>query len=166
MKTVDFIRMGLNRSAKATLALIDDMKDRPLTFPTARGGNHPLWILGHLAFSEGWVIQEIMLGRTNPLANWKEMFSHGTEPSAEASRYPDFESAKKAFQNIRAETMNALEGLSDGDLDQPSKNCPPDFREVLGTYGQCFLLSIMHPVTHRGQVADARRSLGLKPLRM
>lgn len=41
MKTIDFIRMGLNSSAKATLGLINDLKDWPLTFPTARGGNHP-----------------------------------------------------------------------------------------------------------------------------
>jgi hypothetical protein len=166
MKTLDFIRLGMNRSAKATLMLIDDMKDRPLTFPTARGGNHPLWILGHLAYSEGYVIQEIMLGRPNPLAHWKDLFSNGTEPSAEASRYPDFESARKAFLDIRAETMSVLEGLNDADLERPSKNCPAEMQEFLGTYGQCFLLSILHPTTHRGQVADARRSLGLKPLRM
>lgn len=166
MKTVDFIRMGLNSSFKATLSLIDDMKDRPLTFPTARGGNHPLWVLGHLAYSEGWVIQEMMLGRPNPLAHWKELFSFGTEPTADASRYPDFECARKAFQNIRAETLNALEGLNDADLDQPSKNCPPDFKEIAGTYGQCFLGMMLHPMMHRGQVADARRSLGLKRLRI
>lgn len=112
------------------------------------------------------VIQEIMLGRPNPLAHWKEIFSFGTEPSAEANRYPDFDCAKKAFQNIRAETMSILEGLSDADLDQPSKNCPPEFKEVFGTYGQCFLAMMLHPMMHRGQVADARRSRGLKPLRL
>lgn len=166
MKTVEFIRMGLNLSTKAALALIEDLKDRPLTFPTVRGGNHPLWILGHLAFSEGWVMREIMLGRPNPLAHWKDLFAPGTEPSAEASRYPEYDCVKKAFQNIRTETVSILEELTDADLDQPSKNCPPELQEFVGTYGKCFLLSLIHPMHHRGQVADARRSLGLKPLRM
>jgi hypothetical protein len=41
MKAVDYIRTALDSSARATLALIDDKKDAPLTFPTPKGGNHP-----------------------------------------------------------------------------------------------------------------------------
>jgi uncharacterized damage-inducible protein DinB len=166
MKTVEFIRNGLERSERATMALLDDMKDQPLTFPTPKGGNHPLWVLGHLAYSEGDIIQQTMLGRPNPLAHWKDLFRMGTEPSAEASRYPNYEEVKQAFQRVRAETMKVLETLTDADLDQPSKSCPPEFREFLGTYAQCFLIAILHPMTHRGQVADARRAAGRKPLRM
>jgi hypothetical protein len=80
MKTVEFIRKGLERSKRATMALLDDMKDQPLTFPTPKGGNHPLWVLGHLAYSEGEIIQQTMLGRPNPLARWKDLFRMGTEP--------------------------------------------------------------------------------------
>src|SRR5207248_5467326 len=52
MKTVEFIRMSLDMSAAMTMGLIDDMKDQPLTFPTPKGGNHPLWVMGHLAWVE------------------------------------------------------------------------------------------------------------------
>jgi uncharacterized damage-inducible protein DinB len=166
MKTVDFIRMALDRSAKATLALIEDMKDQPLTFPTPKGGNHPLWVLGHIACSEGEIIQHIMLGRSNPLEHYKSMFGRGSEPSAEAARYPAFEEVKKAFQDVRAETMKVLDTLTDADLDQPSKACPAEFNSLLGTCGQCFLITIFNTLTHRGQVADVRRAAGRKPLRM
>ncbi|HEV3119430.1 MAG TPA: hypothetical protein VGY58_20405, partial [Gemmataceae bacterium] len=81
-------------------------KDVPLTFPTAKRGNHPLWILGHLAWVEGNIIQAIMLGRPNPVAHWKSLFGIGTEVSSEASRYPTLSEVNKAFQNIRAETLN------------------------------------------------------------
>jgi hypothetical protein len=166
MKTVDFIRISMDRSARAVLALIEDMKDIPFTFPTPKGGNHPLWVLGHLAWVEGNVIQQIMLGRPNPVAHWKSLFGLGSEVTAEAARYPIFAEVHKAFQNVHAETLKVLDTLSDDDLDRPSKECPPEFKEFLGTYAQCFLVTIFNTMHHRGQVADARRAAGRKPLRM
>ena len=165
MKTVDFIRKGLEGSANGALLLIDDMKDAPLTFPTPRGGNHPLWVLGHITYVEAHLIQHIMLGRANPVADWGELFGMKSEPTADASRYPSFDEIREKFQELRAETMQVLDGITDADLDLPSKACPPEFKEFLGTYGQCFLVIIFNTATHRGQVADARRAAGRKPLR-
>jgi uncharacterized damage-inducible protein DinB len=165
MTTIEFIRQGLDRSATLTLRLIDDMKEQPLTFPTANGGNHPLWVLGHLAYSEGQIVQ-MMTGRPNPLAHWKELFGPGTEPSAAAARYPSFESLRTAFEDQRSETMRLLATLTDGDLDRPCQDCPPDKAQFIGTYGKCFMMMMLHPMTHRGQVADARRAVGKKPLMM
>jgi uncharacterized damage-inducible protein DinB len=165
MKTVDFIRMGLEWSAEAALALIDDMKDRPLTFPTPKGGNHPLWVLGHLAWSEGEFLQ-FLTGRPNPLAHWKGQFGQGSEPSAEAARYPAFEVVRKAFQDLRAETIALVDSLTDADLDQPCKACPPELQRFLATNARCLLVAMVHPYHHRGQVADARRAAGRPPLRM
>jgi uncharacterized damage-inducible protein DinB len=166
MKAVDFVRASLNSSAGAILPLIEDMKDIPLTFPTPKGGNHPLWVLGHLAWAEGTVIHQFMLGRPNPVADWKGLFAMGSEASADASRYPSFDEVHKAFQDLRAQTLKEVDTLSDDDLDQPSKNCPPEFKEFLGTYAHCLRAIILNTMHHRGQVADARRAAGRKPLRM
>jgi uncharacterized damage-inducible protein DinB len=165
MTTIEFIRTGLKTSAGMTLALIDDMKDQPLTFPTPNGGNHSLWVLGHLAWPEGQ-FQQRMSGRPNPLAHWKELFGPGAEPTAEAAKYPPFDTVRTAFVDMRAETMKVLDTLTDADLDKPSKDCPPEMEQFVGTYGKCFLLAMMHPMTHRGQVADARRAAGRKPVMM
>jgi hypothetical protein len=166
MKTVDFIRKALDSSFRATMALIDDMKDVPLTFPTPKGGNHPLWVLGHLAWTEGFVIQQVMLGRPNPVAHWNSLFGIGSEASAEASRYPTVEEVRKVFQDLRAETLKALDTMTDDSLDQPTRGCPPEVKEFLGTHAQCFVGLIFNTLHHRGQVADARRAAGRKPLRM
>jgi DinB superfamily len=166
MKAVDFIRVCLDTSARAILLLIEDMKDLPFTFPTPKGGNHPLWVLGHLAWVEGFVIQQVMLGRPNPVAQWNSLFGLGSEASAEASRYPAFDELHKVFHDLRAETLMALASLSDDDLDQPSKGCPPEMKGFLGTYAQCLRVAIFNDMHHRGQVADARRAVGRKPLRM
>jgi hypothetical protein len=165
MTTIEFIRQGLERSTEMTLKLVDDMHDQSLTFPTPKGGNHPLWVIGHLAYAEG-ELHRLLLGRDNPIAHWKDLFGAGTEPSASAARYPAFEAARSAFQELRGETIKAVGALRDADLDRPIKDCPPELEQFLGTRGRCFLLAIMHPLMHYGQVADARRAVGKKPLMM
>ena len=162
MKTVDFIRKGLEGSARAALLMIDDMKNAPFTFPTPNGGNHPLWVLGHITYVEGQLVQTIMLGRPNPVANWGELFGMKSEPTADPSRYPPLDEIREKFLSCTAETMKLLDSLSDADLDQASKGCPPEMKEFIGTYGQCFLVIIFNTMTHRGQVADARRAAGRK----
>jgi len=164
MKTTDFIKMALETSKGFTLGLIADMQDAPLTQPTVNGGNHPLWILGHLAYSEANIVNHVILGNENPLIQWKEMFSNGNEPVAEADHYPSMEELMKKFEQVRAQTLSVLDTLSDEDLDQPSKNCPPDREQFFGTVGKCFQMAIIHPTMHYGQVADARRAAGRKLL--
>ena len=166
MKTVDFIRASLNGSARGILPMIDDMKDLLFTFPTPKGGNHPLWVLGHLAWTEGQIVQQVMLGRPNPLAHWESLFGIGSEASADAARYPTFAETLKAFHNLRDETLKVLATLSDDDLDQPSQGCPPEWKAFLRTYADCFRIIIFNTMHHRGQVADSRRVAGRKPLRM
>ena len=164
MNTIDYIKMSLETSKNFTLGLIDDMKDAPLTQPTSKGGNHPLWILGHLAYSEANIVEHIILGNENPLIGWKEMFGSGGEPVAEADKYLPWDEVRQTFDEIRAQTLSHLDGLSDGDLDLPSKNCPPGREQFMGTVGQCYLILTLHPTMHHGQVADARRMAGRKPL--
>ena len=163
MKTTDYIKMALETSKGFTLGLIDDMRDAPLTQPTVNGGNHPLWILGHLAYSEANIVNHIILGNENPLIEWKEMFGGGSEPVAEADRYPALDELMKKYEEVRAQTLRVLGDLADEDLDQPSPNCPPDREAFLGTVGKCFMMAALHPALHYGQVADARRTLGRKP---
>lgn len=164
MKTKDFIKAGLDASKNLTFALIDDMKDAPLTQPTSKGGNHPLWILGHIAYSEANIVSHIIGGEENPLIGWKEMFGSSREPVTEADKYLPWDEVRQKFDEVRANTLNVLEGLSDDDLDQPTKNCPPGREQMMGTVGACFLVLALHPVMHRGQVADSRRMLDRKPL--
>lgn len=87
------------------LQLIEDMKDAPTTFPTMNGGCHPLWILGHLAYSEGILIQEYMLGEPNPLAEWSEIFNFGTEPNSDVNHYPPFDQVLATCHERRKSTI-------------------------------------------------------------
>ncbi|MCG8408384.1 MAG: DinB family protein [Phycisphaerales bacterium] len=163
MKAMDLIKMALQSSDQFTTQLIDDMRDAPLTQPTSNGGNHPLWVLGHLAIGEG-LIRQVVLGESNPVAHWEGIFGFGSEPSDNASDYPSFDEVMEKYRELRAENMRLLDELGEEGLDRPTKAPPPGLEALFQTAGQTFLITAMHQMNHRGQVADARRMAGRKPV--
>src|SRR3954464_11682917 len=116
MKAIDVIRRALQFADRATLELIEDMRDAALTQPTPRGGNHPLWVLGHITFVEG-NIPHVLFGEPNPVAKWAPMFAPATEPTAAAADYPPFEEVLRTYRDLRARNMKTLDQLGDAGLD-------------------------------------------------
>lgn len=163
MKAIDLIKVSLEQSTAWVMELIMDMRDGPTTAPTPNGGNHPLWILGHVTYSEAELRDEFIFGKPNPLAGWKDIFGQGSQPSADASQYPPFDEVAAKFGEIRSETLKMLDTMSDDDLDQPSK-VPEEAKDFFGTVGQCLSAIPLHLVFHGGQVADARRAARRPPL--
>lgn len=161
MQSKELLKMTLEMSRGMVLQLIEDMKDAPLTFPTPNGGCHPLWVLGNVTLSEAVFVREWMLGESNPLAEWKDIFGSGTEPVADAAKYPPFNEVMAKSHEVRGETMELLDSFSEQDLDKTS-NAPAQRQATFGTYRQCFLMVALHWMMHRGQVADARRAAGRK----
>jgi len=164
MNAIDFAKHAMETSKHLVLTLIMDMKDAPLTQPTAKGGNHPLWILGHLVYSEANIISDILLGETNPLAEWSDIFGGGSEPVTDVSHYPPFDEVAAKYEEVRERTMTLLNCFTEADFDKPSKNCPEDREAFFGTAGKCFAVIALHPALHYGQVADARRTAGRQAL--
>ena len=162
MNAIEILRMTLDMGSNMTISLIDDMKDACLTSPTAKGGNHPLWVLGHLAYSEASMTNGIMFGDENPLADWKEIFADGTEPCCDASVYPPYDEVRARFDGVRANTLKILDGLAEADLDTKCKKFPEEWEAFFGTYGRVLNIVGAHTFMHHGQVADARRMAGRK----
>lgn len=162
MNAVEFIKLSLNSSRGWAMGLITDMKDSPLTQPTPNGGNHPLWVLGHIVRAESDLLDGFILGKPNRFPEL-ECFAMGQTPSTNASDYPTMDELLAKSEEIRAATLAHLETLSDDDLDQKS-HAPEEFGEFFGTVGACFAAMSGHVSFHTGQVADARRAAGRTPL--
>lgn len=163
MKAIDTIRAALQTADRATFSLIEDMRDAALTCPTARGGNHPLWVLGHITLVEGNV-PHVLFGEPNPVAKWAALFAPGTEPKTDASAYPSFEELLRTYRDLRERNLKILEELGEEGLDRPTVAPPKGLEEAFDTAGKAFLVVAMHQMNHRGQVADARRAAGRKPI--
>jgi len=163
MKAIDVLRNALAISDFATLRLIEDMRDAPLTAPTPRGGNHPLWVLGHMAFVEGG-IPHILFGEPHPLEKWAPLFAPGTEPLNDAKAYPPFEEILRTYRDLRARNLQILEKLGDEGLLMVPKAPMQGMEDRMKTAADVFTLLALHHMNHRGQVADARRAAGRKPV--
>lgn len=161
MDSIDLIRDNLINSAERVLLRIEEMEPHALVAPTPNGGGHTLWILGHLAYIEGLVIQTFMLGRPNPLADYEEVFD-GADVSADPAVYPSFSDALAMCRSARDATLDVLDGLSEADLDQVAAAAPDGYEALFGTYRRCLQMVADHWYMHRGQLADARRATGLE----
>ena len=163
MNAIEYIKMSLENAKGWAMGLINDMQDAPLTQPTPNGGNHPLWVLGHLARAESDLLDGFILGKPNRFPELEGLFTMGTTPSTDASQYPTIDELMAKFNEIRAATLAHLDTLTEDDLDKPS-HAPAEFGPPFATVGACFAAMSGHMSFHAGQVADARRAAGRSPL--
>jgi uncharacterized damage-inducible protein DinB len=160
MQSIELIRDNLNMSLDRVLLRVDEMQAHCFVPPTSNGGGHTLWTLGHLAFIEGLVIREFMLGEPNPLAHWEDVFD-GADVGEEQEPYPPFDQVLAKCREMRGQTLSILDSLSESDLDKKSANMPQGHADTFGTYRLCLQYVADHWYMHRGQLADARRAAGI-----
>src|SRR5262245_26328816 len=99
MHTKEAIRYALGMSDGAIRMTLADIDEEPMRFPTANGGCHPLWVMGHLAVVEGMTHQILEIG-PNPVADWAEFFGPGTTPSADNAGYPAYAEVKARYEAL------------------------------------------------------------------
>lgn len=146
--------------ADSFAASLSDMNDHPLQRPGSWGGNHAMWIAGHLAVAEGR-LHKMLFDEPNPLEHWKPMFDWGTTPVDDASKYPPFEEVLGTLAKLRARTYAYLDTLEDKDLSKPTPLPAPGM--PFDTVGQTLLLIALHQCLHAGEATVARRATGRQP---
>ena len=161
MKAIDAIRSALSFGDR-DIRHIEDMRHSPVTAPGPHGGNHPLWILGHLTVTEGR-LRQIVLGEPNPVQHWKPLFDWGSEPIPDVAAYPPFAEVLRTYRELRARNLQLLEEIGEAGLDRPTKAPPPGLEQGFRTIGQAFLTIALHQTFHGGQASAARRASGRKP---
>ena len=159
MQTKEAIKFALTVSNGAVMGAIDKMSDAPTTMPTANGGCHPLWVLGHLTMVEG-LLPAALFGHENPVGGWQKYFGEGSEPVDDAGAYPSFSEVRQKYLELRERNLTLLESLSEADLDKPSKAPPKGREKEFATFGSSFLVVALHQAMHRSHVTDALRAAG------
>lgn len=162
MRAVDLLHGGLSTSHAWMLGLLKDIESEPLRQPTAAGGNHPMWIIGHLAYIEGGM-KTVLLGEPNPVEGWHSLFAAGSTPSTDPAIYPPFSEVVARFSELRHGTLRMLGAMNDAQLDLRPPNVPPGFEEAMRTIGETLMLLCMHQMFHQGQLSDVRRAAGIPP---
>lgn len=162
MTATDLLVHNLTTSGHLFGALAEDLRDHPLA-RAFDGGIHATWAVGHVAFSEAHFLQ-MLTGADNPIASWGEHLAGGTTPSDDAAVYPSFDETLKQFHAMHEKSISIAQGMSETDLSREIPDIPEQFAPFFGTFGKVLCAAAAHPMHHRGQLADIRRSLGREPL--
>jgi uncharacterized damage-inducible protein DinB len=157
--TKDAIRFSLDLAEDAVLKSLATIDDAPLTFPTEKGGCHPLWVLGHLAFVEGLAYQ-ILSGKENPAGEWAALFGQDSTATDNVAQYPPLDEVVAMYMKLRRKNLQLLDSLTENELDKRTSWQPKGVEEHFATYGKAFLTLALHQMAHRGQITDAIRSAG------
>ncbi len=161
MKAIDAVKAALQFGDRG-MKVFDDMTADPLVQPGPWGGNHAMWIAGHITVVEGR-LQKILHGTPNPVEHWKPLFDWGTEPKSDPSAYPPFEEVLQTFRRLREQTIAFLDEVGDGGLDRPTKKPIPGFGPAFETVGPAVMVIACHQVGHIGGATVARRASGKQP---
>jgi hypothetical protein len=161
MKAIDAIRIALKFSDMG-MKYLETMSDAPLLRPGPSGGNHAMWIAGHLTVVEGR-LQQMLHGIPNPVAKWKPLFDWGSEPHDDPAAYPPFEEVLRTFKDLRAKTHAFLDEHGEAGLDRPTKTTPPGFKGF-ETAGQAILIIAVHASGHLGGLNVVRAAAGKQRL--
>ena len=140
MKAIELICWAMRLTDEGVRRLVDDMRDAPLTQPTSRGGNHPLWVMGHLACIEGG-IGSVLFGEPNPVEHRATLFAPGTTPLANAGAYPPFDEVMETYRGLRERNLTLLDEVGEAGLDRVPKAVPPGFDDAMKSFGHSFLRS-------------------------
>jgi hypothetical protein len=161
MKAIDAIRLAL-RFGDNGMKVLEDMSDDPLVQPGPWGGNHAMWIAGHITFIEGR-LQKVLHGIPNPVERWKPLFDWGSEPKTDLTAYPPYDEVLQTYRRLRAQTVAFLDEVGEGGLDHPTKLPIPGFGAAFETVGPAIMVIACHQCGHLGGATVARRASGKQP---
>ncbi len=130
------------------------------TYQVHEHANHALWVVGHIAVVDNFMISLIQPDRFLNKPKYDEMFAMGSKPSSDPSDYPPIEEVQGFFHDRRKVLLEILDGLDDADFDKPTGDKAPPF---LKTIGSLFQVATFHEGFHAGQVSVAARGLGIPP---
>src|SRR5687768_2924937 len=111
MQAIELIRWAMQLTDEGTARLVADLRDSPLT-PSTPGGNHAIWLLGHLAFIES-DIPRTLFGEPNRMAHWAPLFAPGTTPQADANLYPSFDEVLNTYRDSRKRNLKLLDEIGE-----------------------------------------------------
>lgn len=144
----------------ATTRLLQEIPHEKLCAQTPSCSNHALWIIGHLATTDDYFVNEFAGGGLKLPEHWHKTFGMGSKPVADASAYPPVEEVRRAFEERRAALVCWFESLTPTELEKPLPESWAKYALAIGDLGPFIA---WHEGYHCGQLATLRKSFGLAP---
>ncbi|QDT42180.1 DinB superfamily protein [Gimesia alba] len=150
----------LQRSRNFVLSQLETFSDDQL-YVRVGGGNHALWVMGHLAFADDLFVSAFLNEPSGLPEGHYERFSNGSIPSNNPADYPGREEMLELMQTARDRFIKWAQTLEEDALwqDSPEAVAPIAENAITAVHA----LS-QHDFLHAGELATIRTSLGMKPV--
>lgn len=146
----------LEFARKVSNDILKGIPDDKLTFQSCPTDNHALWVMGHLAGTDAWMINTLNIPKVNVPEAVIKAFGSGTKPSVKGN--PPAAEVRRAFNEARTALIGWLREAPDSAL-------TVDLKEKTGGFASdpidAMFKVAWHEGWHMGQVANVRKALGL-----
>jgi uncharacterized damage-inducible protein DinB len=158
--TIDAGLAALNFSRATLTGMIHGIPLEEYCHQPVSGGNHTMWVLGHLADTDDFFL-EVVGGKPSACPEgWRDLFHMGSSPLPMLADYPSIEVINQQLHDRREELQTWLTSLTEAEMAEP---LPTDFVNFAPNLGTMFCSLACHEGIHIGQITMIRRSLGLAP---
>ncbi len=161
---IDALELGiatLTFARRRTLDLLRDIPNDKLGHQLTPGGNHALWILGHLANSDNFFHTTVGRSSSSLPETWNDLFGMNSKPLGDPAKYPALDELQQRMAECRETLISWARSMTPQQLAAP---LPDD----LATFAPncCALLPCIawHEGIHAGQLTMIRRDLGISPM--
>ena len=162
MELRERLARGLTTARGLTEKLLEDIVTSEQWLTTAvTNGNHPLWIVGHLAVADDAFVGFVDRNATNRRAEYRKSFGKGSEPTSDLSQYDEPSTVLDYFRERRDALLATL---SDVDADDFESALPEGAPTIMYDVASVFQMAAWHESLHTGQLTTIRRSLGFGPV--
>lgn len=156
MNAKDVLKASMDLGEMVMKSYVGDLSDADLLQRPGTGCNHLAWQLGHLINSERQLRLMVCPNSDCPLPDgFAEAHSKENATSDDAAKFLSKDRYLELYDQQRAATKAALDGLSDSDLSLPG----PEKFKMCPTVGHVFNLIASHVTMHVGQFVPVRRRL-------
>ncbi len=152
---VDNIKM----SKMFTENALADFSEQDMLFRPAKGANHAMWQIGHLAISTWGMLSGCDPTVKSPISD-ETRFKKDTAGVDDAAKFPKKAEVMKMFGDAMDAAAAWAGKLTEAEMAKPA---PERMQKFAPTIGNAALLLASHPMMHLGQYSVARRALG-KPV--
>ncbi|MCP3903057.1 MAG: DinB family protein [Planctomycetes bacterium] len=162
LTALDLGLLALEQSRTYLLKCVDDMSDTDLLHRPAETGNHALWVMGHIAWSDDFFLQQFTKAESGIAPEeWGEKFGMGSSPTSDPDDYPTRLEIMEVMDKTRAALIAWCKTQSD---EQLGAEVPAEWKGFARNFGMLMTSVAWHEGIHTGQVLEARRSLDMKPM--
>lgn len=154
----DFLISQFDHVREWTLMSDRGLTDELLVSIPPGAKNHILWELGHIFWTQNYMVTWGCAGGKRLPKEWEEKFGYGSKILTSIHEYPPFDEIKNKLEKGREEVKKYIRLLSLDELNSPPANFP---KESAPHKFYVFNHFLSHEAYHVGKISLLRRLLGL-----